>query len=710
MKSRKKDFTKFTKRNVHKRRSKDAAREELMRAVRESGVGYDGVKLRDALDSGRSARRSPSPRGDELCARGIYSGSRSDFGFVSLESGGDDIFIPAQAVHGAIDGDFVEIIYHKYKNSFGEDKTEGRVTKIIEYGRHSVIGTLSEEYIRHGRRSYRVLYIQPDDSRVAIRPRVRERADAEVGDKVEALIKRDGTSYPDCDIIRVFGDPESKEANYDAILAEEGIVVDFTDDELSEAARVAAEPISFEGRCDFTREIIFTMDGEGAKDLDDAVSVRRMPFGYRLGVHIADVSHYVRERTVLDRCVMSRGTSVYFTDKVVPMLPTALSNGACSLNSGEPKYTLSAIIDLDKEGNILKTDIRESVINSRVRGVYSEINAILSGDGSAELKKKYSAVLPAIERMYELYEILAKRAEARCSLDFDSDEAEIVLDDDGCPERIERRTRGTSERMIEQFMLTANEAVATILYNREIPCVYRIHEMPPPDHLGDFLQYAESLGLNTRAVSREKPTQRSLGSLLDEARERGVEVAVSYAMLRSMAKARYSEIRSAHFGLNIDTYCHFTSPIRRLSDLATHRIIKAVLLGDKRPANYASYARRAAAAATEGELRAVRAERRIEDLYKVIYMSEYIGEIYPATVNSITGFGMFCTLDNTCEGLVPISELPGVFSFDERNLTLRSRDKIYRISDRIYVRVEETDITRGNIRFSVVDDERLGEM
>ena len=695
----KKDFAKFTKRNTHKRRSKEEAKRALMKAVREVGVDASTAKI----SSGAIMSYSSEERhGAKITASGIYQGSKNGYGFVSIDGIDRDIFIPSGNSLGAIDGDYVDIIYKKYRNFNGEEKTEGRVTRIAQIGRRTVIGTIEEDVIRHGRRYARIFCVQPDDPRLTLTPRVSDLGGARLGDKVEALIRRDGTSNPDCDVIRVFGKDGTREASYEAILAECDITTDFTPEELSAAESAAAEPISLDGRDDLRGETIFTIDGEGAKDLDDAISLRRLPKGgWRLGVHIADVSHYVRERTPLDRCVMQRGTSVYFTDKVVPMLPPALSNGACSLNSGEDKYTISALITLDAEGNITDLKLRPTLINSRVRGVYSEVNKLLSGEADREIKKKYKAVEPTLIKMRELYELLLKKSKARGAIDFDADEAVICLAADGSPVDILKRERGLSERIIEQFMLTANEAVASYLFNNGIPCVYRIHETPPADNYDSFLSYLESLGFDVRAMRKKEPTASDLSSLLELADKRGLAEPVSYTMLRSMAKAKYSEERKGHFGLGIADYCHFTSPIRRLSDLATHRIIRRVLFEGKRADLYGSYARRAAAAATEGEIRALTAERRIEDLYKVVYMSSQVGRVFDATISSITSFGMFCTLDNTCEGLVPISEMPGVFSFDERNLTLRSHYKTYRIAERIRVRLEEANITRGKLRFSI---------
>ena len=696
------NFNKFTKRNTHKRRSKDAARAELLRAVRAVEAEYSDFKIRDSFDGGRPARVSHSPHRDERVARGIFSSTKSGFGFVKIQETERDIFIPEHKTHGAIDGDTVEVIYHSYTGYSGEEKTEGRVSKIVEYGRKTLVGTLDEEIYRHGKRTYRSFVIIPDDPHLTLTPYVSDTMGAEIGDKVIARLVRNNNSSVDCVVTAILGHTESREANYAAILVESGIETDFSSEELSEAESLASLPLSDDGRARF-EDIIFTIDGEEAKDLDDAVSIKKLDACWRLGVHIADVSQYVKERTALDRCAMSRGTSVYFVDKVVPMLPPALSNGACSLNSGEEKYALSAIIDLDDEGNILNTEIKESIITSLVRGVYSEINLLFDGAAGSELKEKYKAVYPSLEAMRELYQILLKKRERAGYIDFDTAEAEIYLDENGLPSHIDRRERGISERIIEQFMLTANEAVATLLYNQGIPCVYRIHELPPEEKFSEFVTYAHNLGFDTSVITKRDITPKALQNLLSEAEERGNLSQVSHAMLRAMSKAKYSSERSAHFGLGMETYCHFTSPIRRLSDLATHRIIKRVLIGGKRPEAYSSYARRAAAAATDAELRAEGAERRIENLYKALYMAEHLGEVFPATVSSVTQYGLFCELENTCEGLIPISELPGMFIFDEKALSIRGGDISYHIADRLSVMLEEVDIIRGKLRFSIAE-------
>jgi len=710
MKSTKKDFTKFTKRNTHKRRSKDAAKRELLRAVAETEVAYSGIVLKDTVDFGRRGRSSDKHRKDETVSRGIFSGSKSGFGFVTPESGYDkDIFIPEDKTHGALDGDFVEIIYHAYTSREGIEKTEGRVTKIIQYGREFIIGTLVIERVRgYGKKSNKsggvYAFLQPDDAKIALRPRITDTMGARDGDKIMAKLSRDGYGgySPEAYITAVFGEAESKEANYAAILAECEIPTEFSREEIEFAEKMAATKLTEEGRERFDGTVIFTIDGAGAKDLDDAVSLKKLKDGWQLGVHIADVSSYVPEKCVLDRLVMNRGTSVYFTDKVVPMLPECLSNGACSLNAGEDKYALSAIINLDKDGTIKKTRIVPSIIRSRLRGVYSEVNSVLSGDADSELKSKYRSVLPTLKRMEDLYRVLQDKAEKRGYIDMSIDEAAVVLDENGMPTEVVKIERGVAERIIEQFMLTANEAVATLLTERGIPCVYRVHEKPTPDKLESFVGYLKHVGVGYTALLKDGATGKEYADVLKESEEKGLSAAVSRTMLRSMMKARYSEVQEAHFGLGIDCYCHFTSPIRRLSDLATHRIIHKVLIDGKRPEAYSSYAKRAARAASETELRALGAERRIENLYKTVFMSEHIGECFDATVSSVTSFGIFCELENTCEGLVPISEMPGLFIFNENDLTMRSGRLVYRIGDTVRVKLEEADITRGKLRFSLI--------
>lgn len=694
----KKDFKKFQKVNTHKRRAKEKARRELLGILDSINIGYsDGIKLGTQRE-GRGAR-SGARTAEEILSEGIYEGSRAGYGFVRLSGAERDIFIPKGKSFGAVDGDTVEVSYKKYRAYTGDERTEGRVKRIIRQGSDTLTGELCAKEIRMGRRYRREFYIEPHGAFKAPL-RVSDLGGARVGDIVLCKIMRGGEPY--CDIIRSLGAAGTKDASYEAILLDEGIECEFSPEVISMAERLAREPISAEGRLDLRDEVIFTIDSESAKDLDDAVSIKKTRGGYTLSVHIADVSHYIPEKSALERCAVARGTSVYFVDKVVPMLPEALSNGACSLNAGEDKYALSAVIELDSSGEIKKCKIAESVINSRVRGVYSEINRLLSGEKNPALSKKYKPVSAQLERMVELYEILKRKSVNRGAIDFDAPECEFLLSPEGEVSEIVRRERGLSERIIEQFMLTANEAVATELRTRGIPCVYRIHEMPPEDKLSQFITYMQNLGFNVGELSRNPESPAVYADLLSGAEERGILTPVSYTLLRTMSKARYSEIHHSHFGLGIENYCHFTSPIRRLSDLATHRIIKRVLISGKRGEAYASFARRCAVAATEGELRAVSAERRIENLYKALYMSHFVGEEFDAVVSSVTQFGLFCSLDNTAEGIVPISDLPFGAVFEERTMKIRCHTESFSLGDKIRVRLVECDIARGKMRFEPV--------
>lgn len=675
------------------------------------------MKAKKAKGKARTARR-PQSRGRQTLPRahtsavsrpasvieGVFSGTASGYGFVSAEGLARDIFIPWQKTGGALDGDLVRCRYRTYTRD-GIERTEGEILAIVEAVRKTIVGTLRAEVIGVGRRRSVRYYVEADDTHFPTLCCLEDIGEAQEGDKVEALLptRRAPVARLVGQFLRSFGPAASREANYAAILASCEIPTVFSVEELAEAERMAALPLSLVGRTDLRDACIMTIDGAGAKDLDDAVSLERTLNGnYLLGVHIADVSTYVRPRGALDACALSRGTSVYFTDQVVPMLPPALSNGACSLNAGEDKYALSCTMELTPAGAIVQTSLARTLIRSTVRGVYSEVNDLLARGTDSPFYEKYHAVLPMLTRMHELYTILAEKSRRRGSLELEQTEAEILLDEHREPVDILPRTRGDAERMIEQFMLAANEAVATLLAEKRIPCVFRVHDAPDPERLSDFLRFAHNLDLPVSTLSAEVPDGRALSALLSEARARGLGEAVSYTLLRTMAKARYSEICHPHFGLGIEKYCHFTSPIRRLSDLATHRVIEAVLLDGEAPQKYASYVSRSALAASEAELRALTAERHIDALYKAIYLSKRIGEIYPAVVSSVTRFGAFATLANTCEGLIPLSALLGAWTFDEGNLLLRSAaGNRIRLGDRVTVSVESVDIARGKVSFGL---------
>lgn len=589
-------------------------------------------------------------------------------------------------------------------------RNDAEVEDILLRASEDICGTAHEAEDEDGNT---VWVVVPDDTKldfdIIVTEPPLEGLPAE-GDKVLVHI----TVFPDDEwedaegvILRVYGAPDSKAANYQAILDEHSVVTEFSAEALAEAEVAAEQELTPEGRVDLRGRFIFTLDGADAKDLDDAISVRRDGENYILGVHIADVSHYVKHKSRLDREAMGRGTSIYFADRVIPMLPKVLSNGICSLNADVDRYALTAEMTVNGAGEILKTELCKSIIRSSLRGVYSELNAVLSGEADGEVSAKY-AVIPEemLSSIRELYEILRAKGDRRGALELDSDEAAILLDENGEPTDIIHRERGLGERMIEQFMLCANEGVATWMSERGIPCVYRIHEQPDEEKLGVFLEFAHNLGLQPEYIRRGGKIKASyFKRILDRARERGIGTPVSYVLLRTMMKARYSEICSGHFGLGSDKYCHFTSPIRRYPDLTVHRIISAMLkkgsaeyVRDK----YAGFTALSARSSSDGELRALMVERDMDELFKALYLSKFIGEEFTAVVSSVTSFGMFCRLPNTCEGLVPISSLDGFYTFNDKTLSLVSDDTRYRIGDEVKVRVEGVDISSRKATFIIL--------
>lgn len=616
-------------------------------------------------------------------AEGRFMGNRRGFGFV-LREGEADVFIPAPLTHGALDGDSVRIAVLRE----GE-RPEGEVLAVTARASSTVIGTVVRAEGRLGG-----LLLEPDSPRLPTFP-LPTHGRARLGDKIEARLSPSGREVT---FLRSFGRANTRTANYAAILAECAVPTEFSADALAEAREVAAQPLTEEGRRRF-RGAVLTIDGEGAKDLDDAVSLRELGEGWVLSVHIADVSHYVRPGTALDRTAHERGSSVYFADRVVPMLPEDLSNGACSLNAGEDKYALTAEMTLAADGRILKTRFYRSMIRSRVRGVYREVNDLFEKGKASPYYEKYGDVFSMLLKMRELYRILAEADRRRGILELETGEPVITLGEDGDPVDIVRAERGEAERLIEAFMLTANRAVAELLSSRRIPCVYRVHEPPPTEKYGELSEYLTALSLPLPWRRGETPSAAGLRRVLAAAEERGLAVPVSYSILRSMAKARYAATPLPHFGLSLSLYCHFTSPIRRLSDLVTHRIIEAVLLDGEPERRYRASAHRGADAATEGELRALVAERRIEALYKTLYMKKHIGERFSGLVSSVTPHGYYVELANTCEGLVPLSLLTGEYTYDERRHTLSRGTRTISVGDTVEITVRDVDIATGKITF-----------
>lgn len=644
----------------------------------------------------------------------LFSGTPHGYGFVTppedvRDTIDGDIFIPAKKTMGALDGDLVRVEYKKARTYMRAPRAEGTVTAIVQKRSPDIVGTVKEITVQDRRgRLKSIMTFVPENARLPIQPRILYREDDRLlptdGDKVLVrLLRRPTGAYDEgtCEIQKIFGKADSRDANYQAILETLEVPVDFSEEVLEEASRAASMPLSDEGRVR-RRETILTIDGADAKDLDDAVSVSRTRDGhFRLGVHIADVSAYVLPKTALDRAATERGTSLYFADKVVPMLPPALSNGACSLNAGEDKYALSACLTIDEHGELTEVTLEKSIIRSSVRGVYSEVNDVLDKGSASPFYEKYKPVIRTLKTLERLYRILHERRVRLGGLELDRPEAKIILNAAGHPVDIVRRERGVAERIIEECMLMANEGVARVLSARERPCVYRVHGAPSDEHVREFVTFAARRGLPYTKITPPY-TGNQFRPFLTAAAERGIGEPISYLLLRTMEKAKYSHIRAPHFGLGLTHYCHFTSPIRRLSDLATHRTISELLANEGEKSRLFSYAERAANAATETEVRALTAERQIEALYKTVYMADHIGEVFSAHISSVTSFGIFAELYNTCEGLIPLDALPYPADFDEEARAMTVAGKRYEIGDEVTVKIEAADIATARVRFALI--------
>ena len=650
---------------------------------------------------------------DTVRIEGTFSGTEHGYGFVTADESYNlpaDIFIPARFTGGAFSSDRVAISVKKRELNKRNEKfhAEGEVTEILERGIKSFCGTLILDTRLLGR-SFSPYRVIPDDPKLVLEAEIDDIGDIDIGNKVEVrlLDYGRGARPPKGEIVRDLGKTFSLGANYESVLFEHGIRTEFPIEASRCAEEAAKEAISEKGRLDLRDKIIFTIDGADAKDLDDAISLEVTKSGYTLGVHIADVSHYVRYGTPTDKEAMARGTSVYFIDKVIPMLPRCLSNGVCSLNADTDKYALSAIIDLDKQGNIVGCRIENSIIRSKVRGVYSEVNDLFLNKSKSKYYRKYKEVYKTLTLMYPLYTILADRAKMRGVLELESAEAMFVLNEEGKPIDIIKRERGDAEKMIEQFMLTANEAVARYMCARSLPSVFRVHEAPSEEKLESYKNFVHNAGLSTASLRTKKLTTAAFEPIMTEATEKGMENVISRLTLRAQMKAKYSETRNDHFGLGLSYYCHFTSPIRRYPDLTVHRILKYTMANGEDAAvkRYTKFAAESAAMSSDNELKAMTAERDIEDLYKVIYMENEVGKIFDAIISSVTSFGLFCELENTCEGFVPVEVLGNGFKFREETLTLGRGDKQYKIGQSVKIRITDANVLRRRIYMEIVENQ-----
>ena len=622
-----------------------------------------------------------------------------NFAFVMLEDGTSDIFIPGRFTRGAMPGDIV--LVEKFEHPRVEGSDEGEILAILEE-KNDLVGT--------ARRIEGRLKFVPDDCPAISMQMMRDcEGGAKDGDKVAVEILQRGNRQEDhrVGVAMRFGSSDEAKRCAKALLYAQDIHSRFPDKVREEAKKLENAEVSekdTEGRMDLRALPIFTIDSAETKDIDDAISLTKTPEGgFELGVHIADVSNYVKPGSELDNEAFNRATSVYYADQVVPMLPKQLSNGICSLNEGVLRLAFSCLMHLDKDGNLIDYRFVKSVIRSRVKGVYSEINALLAGSADDELKGKYHEVLSQLPAMKELYGHRARLRKERGCMDIESGEVKLILDEDGHCIDVKKRTSGESEAMIEEFMLLANQCAANAGRTHHVPFVYRIHEAPDAERMEKLSNTLKACGLNVHFAG-EVPTQLELSAILDETRGQPIQIPVHTGILRSMQKARYSPEPKGHYGLVLADYAHFTSPIRRYPDLAIHRILTDMLVGKPEQElikDYTGFATHASEQSSRQEVSAVRIERDVEDLYKAEYMHNHLGEVYTGTVAGVTPRGIFVALENTVEGFVPAAQLckgeatvvEGVSILDP--LT----GKRWMLGDPVKVQVAGANVALGRIDF-----------
>ena len=644
---------------------------------------------------------------------GTFIGSSKGFGFVEVEGREEDLFIPEDKTGGAFHRDTVEVAL--LPEASGR-RQEAQVVRIVSRGMTQVVGTYQRSRENYG-------FVVPDNTKLdrdVFIPVERSKG-AVNGHKVVAELTDYGSDgrNPEGRIVEIIGHINDPGVDIMSIVRGYELPVEFSEKILNQAERVsqAVSEADMAGRRDLRDVVMVTIDGEDAKDLDDAVSLSFDGEKYRLGVHIADVTNYVQENSALDREALQRGTSVYLVDRVIPMLPHALSNGICSLNQGEDRLALSCLMTIDLAGNIIDYDICESVIRVDARMSYTVVKGLLEEENLAEGEHgRYGELLPMFREMRDLAELLRAKRRKRGSIDFDFPECKILLDKEGHPLEIKAYERNVATDIIEDFMLAANETVAQHFYWMEMPFVYRVHDVPDGERIRKLSAFINNLGYYMKAVGRtgqktsgDEVHPKEIQKLLAKVSGTPEEAMVSRLALRSMKQAKYSVECSGHFGLACQFYCHFTSPIRRYPDLQIHRIIKDQLRGrmsDERISHYREILPEVAKHSSETERRADEAERETDKLKKVEYMEERIGETYEGVISGITSWGIYVELPDTVEGMVHVSKLSGdYFNYDENACEMvgQATGKSYKLGMPVKIVVENCDRFTRTIDFGMAE-------
>lgn len=655
----------------------------------------------DALvEEGKIAvsKRGKYSRGQAERLRGVFQANARGFGFVSCENGGDDVFISEENLCGAFHGDEVEFIITSAPSG---RRREGKIVKILSHGVSRVVG-LYEKSRDFG-------FVRPDNQRYLkdIYIPAGKEMNAMTGHKVVAELTSYGGEHmkPEGRVVEIIGHVNDPGTDILSIVMDMGIKTEFPEKVLNQAVRVG-KPVSeadCAGRLDLRGWQMVTIDGEDAKDLDDAVSLTVEEGNYRLGVHIADVANYVQENSALDREAFERGTSVYLADRVIPMLPHKLSNGICSLNAGEDRLALSCIMTLGPSGEMLDHEIAETVIRVDRRMSYNGVTKILEGDPDA--LKENEEFVPMILRMRELSEIIREKRGKRGSIDFDFPETKILLDEKGKPVDIRPYERNAATKIIEDFMLMANETVAEEYFWRDVPFLYRTHEVPDEEKIRQLSTFINNFGYHIHVRNEVRP--KEIQKLLAKVEGTPEEALISRLALRSMKRARYTTENTGHFGLAAKYYTHFTSPIRRYPDLQIHRIIKENLRGrlnEDRTAHYAEILPKAAVQCSDRERRADEAEREVVKMKKAEYMRERFGEEFEGVISGVTRWGMYVELENTVEGLVHVADMwDDHYEFVEQSYELvgEHTGKTYKLGQTVGVRVTGADKVQRTVNFEL---------
>lgn len=646
-----------------------------------------------------------SPK-DLQMATGTFIGHARGFGFVTPDAGGEDIFIPASETMGAMQKD--RVLYKVLHKAEKGKKADGVIVRILERGQQRIVGTFEAGSKGYG-------FVVADDKKIAKDIFIsRENTKGAVtGHKVVVEITDYGEDRrnPEGKVIEILGHINDPGVDILSVIRRYELAVEFPEEVYAEIEHLGTEVAEADkkGREDLRDLLTITIDGADAKDLDDAVSLKRLGNGnFELGVHIADVSHYVRENTALDKEAYARGTSVYLVDRVIPMLPHKLSNGICSLNPHVDRLALSCLMEVNGRGEVVSHRILESVINSDYRMTYTAVREILE-DGTPALLEQYAEILPMLEDMEELRQILGEKRRKRGSVNFDLPESKIILDENGKPIDIKPYEKSIATNMIEEFMLVCNETIAENSFWQEMPFMYRSHQEPDEDKLEKMEQFLRGFGYYLRKKDGEIHP-RELQKVLQKAEETDEERIITRMVLRSMMQARYTAENGGHFGLAAKYYCHFTSPIRRYPDLEIHRMIKKMLHGELDEKASAYYRRKMpdwAKHCSKQERVAEDAERDTDALKKVEFMEDKVGQIYEGIISGVTNWGIYVELPNTIEGMVALSQMDDdYYEFDEKKMLVfgKRTKKSYRLGDKVVVSVAKVDRMMGTIDFAFAEE------